>query len=223
MGGAPLAIREDESGSCPQRVAKQLWVGLDDSYQPFEWLPVIMSTSSDAELVEQCLRGDRQAFETLVTRYEKPIFNAAYRIVGNYDDACDITQQVFVNSYESLHRFQKEYKFFSWIYRIAVNLALDHIKAVRKRQALPPISKTAVKNPEEEFFESDTSNKVQCALQQLKPELRAVLVLRHFHGLSYQEMSNILRIPQKTVKSRLYTARQQLAPLLRKAGLVANE
>ncbi len=180
-----------------------------------------MSTLSDAKIVEQCLRGDWQEFAVLVDRYERTLFNAAYRIVGSRDEAADITQQTFVKAYENLRNFNPEFKFFSWIYRIVMNEALTHISRAKRLREVELPDQPEVKNPEELLQESENSAKIHSALQQLPAEQRTAIILRHFHDLSYREMADILRIPEKTVKSRLYSARQQLVPLLKKAGIAS--
>lgn len=173
----------------------------------------LMDDVDDAELVTRCLRGDQQAFEPLVARYEKVLFNVALRMVGDYEDARDITQTAFVKAYEKLASFDPRYRFFSWIYRIMINESLNHLQRRKPYQPLDPGLACAT-TPLEDAQASELSERVQEALMRLSPDYRQVLILRHFVELSYSEMSSLLSIPEKTVKSRLYTARQRLGDVL---------
>lgn len=178
-----------------------------------------MQEANDKDLVNRCLKGDRKAFEALLDRYQKPIYNVALRMVNNVDDAADLTQSVFLKAYENLTSYNDQYKFFSWIYRIAVNASLNFLEQKKRCDLLGDQD-----IPEEPVIEtnleaSERIEKLDDALLELKMECRIVIVLRHFHDLSYEEMSHILDIPEKTVKSRLFTARHMLKDILVKAGL----
>lgn len=169
-----------------------------------------MSDAEDKTLVAQSLQGDRKAFEELVDRHQEAVFNVALRMVGRYEDAQDIAQTVFLKSYQNLATYDGEHKFFSWIYRMAINESLN-FKA--RRRVSDPISETIIADaptPEDSFAASQLSKTVDQALAGLTPEYRAVVVLRHFEDLSYEEIAATLRIPEKTVKSRLFSARRQL-------------
>jgi RNA polymerase sigma-70 factor, ECF subfamily len=172
-----------------------------------------MISEDDAELVSRCLRGDPQAFEPLVARYEKVLFNVALRMVGNYEDAQDIAQTSFVKAYEKLASYDPRYRFFSWIYRIMMNESLNVLGRQKTHQPLDP-GLTSADDPGEQARLQELSEQVQAGLMELPQDHREVLVLRHFGELSYVEMSSLLGIPEKTVKSRLYTARQRLAERL---------
>ena len=174
---------------------------------------------NDAELVGRCLRGDTEAFRPLVERYQKVLFNVAYRMVHDREDARDLAQGAFVKAYEKLGTYDPAYQFFSWIYRILVNDTLNFLK--RNRLARPldeALAAAAPGGPEEEMEARERARAVRTALMALPVDSREVLVLRHFAELSYCEMSAALAIPEKTVKSRLYTARQRLAGLLDSRG-----
>ena len=151
-----------------------------------------MSNTDDTKLIERCRSGDRQAFEALLVKYEKPVFNAAYRMLNSRDDASDITQTVFLKVFESFDQFDPTRRFFSWIYRITLN---ESINWLSKMNRLEPLA-----------FEA--------ALMTMKTYYRSVVILKHFLGCSYMEISQILDVPEKKVKSRLYTARQQLKDAL---------
>ena len=167
-----------------------------------------MSNSRDPDLIERCRRGDRQALEELLGTYERPVYNAAYRFVGNPDDAADITQIVFLKAFEHLDQYDPKFKFFSWIYRIAVNESINHIKRNRNQQPLDDNEVATISGPEDLAHAGDISRGIQDQLMGLQESYRVVVVLRHFSDCSYKQISEILHIPEKTVKSRLYTARQ---------------
>ncbi|MGE5236711.1 MAG: RNA polymerase sigma factor [Acidobacteriota bacterium] len=169
-------------------------------------------------LVRACLAGDAGAYGVLVRKYSGPLFNAAYRITRNRDDASEATQAALVKAYEKLPTFDFAHRFFSWIYRIALNEALD-VVGRRPRQAdLEDAGAVATGDPENAYVESERSRLVQRALMELPPESRALLVLRHFQGLGYAELAEILGVPEKTIKSRLFTARQRLRDVMNRHG-----
>ncbi len=184
---------------------------------------VIGTEPSDKELVERCLQGSERAFETLVDRYQKVVFNVAYRMLNDYDAAEDITQSVFIKGFEKMRSFNPKYKFFSWLYRIAVNETLNYINQRKHLEELGPNMVSPRKSPERAYQEAELSRNVQTALMELEPKYRMVLVLRHFRECSYKEMSAALEIPEKKVKSRLFMARQLLRLVLVERGIVENE
>ncbi len=174
-----------------------------------------MDDNEDLVLVERCRNGDRAALADLIGKYQKPIFNAAYRIAGDPEDARDITQTVFLKAFEKLGDFDSQYRFFSWIYRIAVNESLNLLRRKgRDRSFGDPGQVPETATPERLANEAELGLRVQAALLKLKPEDRVVLTLRHFSECSYREMAAIIGIDEKTVKSRLYSARQRLRELL---------
>ena len=177
-----------------------------------------MIEQDDLTLVERCLSGDNRAFEGIVEKYQKPVFNAVFRIVNDYDDSEDVTQAAFVKAYEKLRSFNRKYKFFSWLYRIAVN---ESINFVNSRKNLEGLDETVISNektPDETFDGIESSERIRDALLDLKLEYRTVVVLKHFQNLSYQEISYIVEIPEKTVKARLFTARELLRDILLRKG-----
>jgi RNA polymerase sigma-70 factor (ECF subfamily) len=168
----------------------------------------------DAVLVARCLKGDRAAFEPLVTRYERVLFSVALRLTGDYEDARDATQNAFVRAYEHLESFDPARKFFSWLYRIVVNECLNLRRARRPNEPLVESIETQAGGALEAVAQSETHDRIQAALMRLTQEYREVVVLRHFADLSYEEISEALGVPDKTVKSRLFSARKRLAELL---------
>jgi len=167
----------------------------------------------DAELVARCVAGDPEAFAPLVQRYQGPLFTVALRMVGNREDARDLAQGALVKAFEKLSTFDPSYRFFSWLYRIAVNECLN-FRSRRKPQEPIDEDLAAGESPERQAQAEELSRAIEEALVKLPLEYRVVLVLRHFLGLSYDELSEVLLIPDRTVKSRLYTARQLLAAML---------
>ena len=177
-----------------------------------------MSKTDDTKLIERCKNGDRRAFETLLVQYEKPVFNAAFRMLSNRDDARDVTQTVFLKVFENFEHFDPSRRFFSWIYRITLN---ESINWLGKSNRLEPLQGETVDeslSPEQEVDSEKLSAEVQQALMSMKTDYRTVVILKHFLGCSYVEMSDILEIPEKKVKSRLYSARQQLKGTLSRTG-----
>jgi RNA polymerase sigma-70 factor (ECF subfamily) len=178
-----------------------------------------MPTRSDQELARASIDGDRRAFGELVDSYQTRIFNLALRVTGHTEDAMDVTQTAFLKVYENLERFDAGRPFSSWIYRIALNEALTLVGR-RRSAALEIEPESPDRTPERKAESRETTRAVQEALLELTPEHRAMIVLRHFEGLSYEEMSQITGIPGKTVKSRLFTARQKLRSLLERRRLL---
>jgi len=164
----------------------------------------------DGVLVQQCRSGDRTACGKLVLRYQRPVFNAALRMLRNVEDARDVAQTTFLKAFEHLADYDETRKFYSWLYRIALNESLDTLGA---RKPFDPISgdeEDETPGPEQRAEGDQLSRAIDEALARIKPEYRAVITLRHFMHLSYQDMGEILMLPEKTVKSRLYEARQLL-------------
>jgi RNA polymerase sigma-70 factor (ECF subfamily) len=178
-----------------------------------------MNDSQDKALIERCKRGDRRALEQLLGDYERPVYNAAYRIVGNPDDAADVTQVVFLKAFQQLDQYKPKYKFFSWIYRIAINESINQIKRNRNHMSLDDREVSGTRGPEDIIDAEDVSREIQESLMGLQEDYRTVVVLRHFSECSYRQISEILHIPEKTVKSRLYSARQLMKENLKGSGI----
>ena len=178
-----------------------------------------MTEDDDAIAVRACLNGNRQAFAVLVERYDKPVYNVALRMLRSPDDARDVTQTTFLKAFQNLANYDPGFKFYSWIYRIAINEALNS-QRVRRRET-GPVDETYPSGepaPEESLAEDDARRQLFDAIAKLKPEYRAVIVLRYFIDRSYEDIGQILAIEEKTVKSRLFTARQLLKDLLPPQG-----
>ena len=166
--------------------------------------------------VARCLRGDASAFEPIVRRYQRVLFSVAHRMLGNYEDALDATQNAFVRAYEGLDQYDPNRRFFSWIYRIVVNECLNARRAQRPSEPLSDeLEADAADGPLANVEAMERSASIEAALVRLSEDHRLVVVLRHFADLSYSEMSEALGVPEKTVKSRLFEARHRLGELLR--------
>lgn len=182
-------------------------------------------------LVEAARRGDAGAFRELVVRHQRKAYAVALGMVRDPDDARDICQEAFLKAHKHLARFEGEAQFFTWLYRIIANLAIDHLR--RKRRATveldetqleePPADDTGVSphrlgfDPQRALSDRELRARITAALDQLSPAHRAVLVMREVDGLSYQEMADTLGIAIGTVMSRLFHARKRMQALLKDA------
>lgn len=177
-----------------------------------------MNEDSDGTLVRRCCNGDRRAFEALVLRYERPVFNAALRMLHDREEARDVAQTVFLKVYEHLGEYDPSHRFYSWIYRIALNESINVLHRRRPRAPLDLEMPDGEPGPDEAIGHVQLSGGLASAVAALRPEYRAVIVLRHYLGCSYEDMAAILGVPEKTVKSRLFTARQALKAAMESNG-----
>jgi RNA polymerase sigma-70 factor (ECF subfamily) len=179
-----------------------------------------MTDHNDATLVKRCLEGDQRAFEHLLNSYQKPVFNLVLRMVKDFEEAEDITQAVFVKAYENLSSFNPKYKFFSWIYKIAINESLNFLNLRKRVTDLEEADQliSQADTPEVKLQNVEISSHLDECMMKLSPEYRIVIVLRHFQDLPYNEIAQILDIPEHTVKSRLFAARQALRKHLLRRG-----
>ncbi|MHB8844944.1 MAG: RNA polymerase sigma factor [Nitrospirota bacterium] len=188
---------------------------------------------ADAALVASSQQGDLSAFETLVARHQKRMLNIAFRIVGEYDDACEVVQDVFVSAYRNIKGFRRESKFSTWLTTITVNLSRNRLKKLKIRHARVPISLDAPIRTEDgevmpdppskepsvldRLEKQDVKQKVQDCIKALEPDFREALVLRDMQDLSYDEIAAMLKIAAGTVKSRLFRARESVRDCLKKS------
>lgn len=178
---------------------------------------VIVDKDTDLELVERFRGGDQAAFAELVTRYQQPIYNAAFWVLRRAEDANDITQEVFLKVAERLDEYDPRFRFFSWIYRIAVNESLNLLRRNKREKGLDdefdlPAADSA--SPEYQLGDAQLTERIRSTLMRMTTSDRTVLSLRHFSDCSYQEIGQILDVDAKMVKSRLFEARQRLRGLL---------
>ena len=178
-----------------------------------------MTEQDDSILVKHALEGDRSGFEGLVRKYLKPIFNLALRMVNDSEQAADIAQTTFIKAYENLSTFKRDLKFFSWLYRIAINESLNVLEKQKQKDEFPAEAVSGDPMPDEIIHVTERNEIIQQALMKLPSDQRSVIVMRHFLDFSYGQIGATLSIPEKTVKSRLFTARQKLKELLLNKGL----
>src|SRR5215470_7790005 len=166
-----------------------------------------MAESDEGALIDRALGGDAGAFGELVRAHERVVYNLVLRMVGNAEDARDLAQNAFVKAWEKLGTFDRRSRFFSWIYRIALNEALNHRSRRRIFSELDAATPSEAPGPEERYDREHESASVRAALMEMEHKDRELLVMRHFLQFSHHEMSEVLQVPEKTVKSRLHTAR----------------
>jgi RNA polymerase sigma-70 factor (ECF subfamily) len=174
---------------------------------------------ADEELVRQVLAGDVLQFEELVRRHQRQIVNFIYRMVGDFDLAMDMSQEVFIRVYQALDRFDARYRFTTWIYRIASNCAIDRLRRHQPTTVSldsPPTQHGTVpriqlasdqQDPSETFESKETLKRLEAAIRRLPPGYRRLIVLRHVNSLRYEQIAAVTRLPLGTVKNRIFRAR----------------
>ena len=174
-----------------------------------------MTASTDRDLIQRARRGANDAFGELVTRYQTGVFNVCYRMLHERGEAEDLTQETFMRAYDRLHTFDLEREFGPWIRRVAANLCLNHLEA---QKVTAPLDEERdadeSQRPEKQVEVKERSAQVRTALASLPPHYRAVVELRHYQELSYDEIAAELNIPLSDVKSHLFRARKILAEQL---------
>ena len=171
-------------------------------------------TSTDEELVARSIGGDADSFNQLVLRWERPIYALAYRTIGREEDARDVCQETFLRAFRALPRFRGQAKFSSWIYRIALNLCRDWIRRERRTGFVQPpedvdlMAMVAAEEPSESIEDlvarKDQIRAVERAMALLPEEQRTAIVLKEYHGMTFQEIADLMGCPLSTVKTRLY-------------------
>lgn len=186
----------------------------------------MVDNATDKAIVERVLAGDEEAFGILVERYQDRIYSAVHNYVSNPDDAVDITQDAFVKAYTKLRSFDSGSAFYTWLYRIAVNTAIDYLRRRKSRPAdslddekfteigFEPASHDPRTDPVTVATLHEQSRALNSAIGRLSDKLRGVLVLHDVEGLSQEEVAEILKIPVGTVKSRVSRARAELKTVL---------
>ena len=183
---------------------------------------MIFRAVEDADLIRQAARGSVEAFNLLVSRWEKRVYNYLLRITGNREDALDLTQDVFLKAYQNLRKLDDPGRFAPWLYRIAHNEAYSHVPQAQARNRCGRSwsrrrAETGITVGGSSVFPIELSLAVASALDRLSPEQREAVVLKIYQGFKFEEMAEILSCPVSTVKSRLYTAlellKAELAPI----------
>jgi RNA polymerase sigma-70 factor (ECF subfamily) len=181
-------------------------------------------SADDRRLIADCLNGQTAAFGELVRRYQDRLYNTVFRLLGRAEDAQDVVQEAFLHAYQSLGSFKGDSRFFTWIYRIAINTAISLKRKQRStisidaRQeqggTLEPLDMSEYSQPEHALAQAEEERLLQDALGRLSPEHRMVLVMKDIEGQKYEEMAEILEVPIGTIRSRLHRARLELRQLL---------
>jgi len=200
------------------------------------------SKKGDHDLVQRVQAGDSAAFRTLYDKYHRRAFAVAMGVVKNEDDALDAVQNAFIKVHKNIHRFQGSSSFYTWLYRIVMNVSIDHVRRTSRRKTLDfderalheesevagdgaLVPRVTDANPGKAALRRELGSAIQAALAQLPEHHRAVIVLREIEGMSYEEMAEALEVPKGTIMSRLFHARKkmqvELAPYL--SGEVVSE
>ncbi|HEX3030181.1 MAG TPA: sigma-70 family RNA polymerase sigma factor [Clostridia bacterium] len=193
-------------------------------------------SENEKALLKKAKDGDVEAFESLVERYQKKVYNIALRITGNSEDAAEIAQEALIRVFRSLKNFKEESSFSTWIFRITTNLCLDEIRKRKNKQVVYindeiKLDDGEVKiqiedkspGPEEKAQTNEVRRIVNDAIQSLSEEHRTIIVLRDIEGFSYEEIARIVKCPEGTVKSRINRARQSLKDILKKKKELISE
>ncbi|HSE31327.1 MAG TPA: sigma-70 family RNA polymerase sigma factor [Pyrinomonadaceae bacterium] len=178
------------------------------------------ASATDRDLVATAINGVEGSFEELVRRYQRPISAYVYRMVGNYESALDLTQEIFIKVYGSLRKYRSEFKFSTWIYKIAHNAAVDHLRRSSTREQslingtesdpfeLPIESRRL--SPEQESERKERRVEIESVVRALPANYRELIILRHSQDLTYEEIVDVTGLPLGTVKNRLFRAREMM-------------
>jgi len=181
----------------------------------------------DKIIVQNILNGDEKAFEMIIQRYQRPLLNYIGRMVGDHELALDLTQEVFIKTYSSLHLFQAQYKFSTWMFKIASNLVIDFWRKKKIdsfsldqhpgfESDKPPIQIPGFDQPVGKKYElQEIREKIESTLNKIPPALRELFIWRHINEFSYEEIAEIKEMPIGTIKNRVYQAKELLRKLLK--------
>lgn len=185
------------------------------------------SREADIQMVLAVREGDTTAYRGLVEKYQTRVYQLVYGMVRNQEDAKDLTQDAFVKAYDNLHRFRLEASFYTWIYRIASNVAIDFIRKRKRRGTTEFDEQIAARgadggmaeqhgqdSPSRTLERKQLYARIMDAMQELPEDQRQVILLRELEGLAYKEIAEVMEVPEGTVMSRLYYARKKLQKLL---------
>lgn len=178
---------------------------------------------TDSELIVGALAGRSDGFEEIVRRYQRPITGYVFRMLGNYESSLDVTQEVFIKVYNSLTKYNDEYKFSTWLYRIAHNAAIDHMRRNSMQTQSIEVEnsdgtfqlqiESYTPSPEQEHERGEWRNEIDEVVKCLPAAYRDLIILRHSKDLSYDEIAEITSLPLGTVKNRLFRAREMMREL----------
>ena len=195
-------------------------------------IPGLRSGVDDDEaLVARCASGDREAFNDLVLKYQKKVFNVAYRFVGDQEEANDLAQEIFAAAYQNLKKFRGDSKFSTWLFQIATNRGKNRFKYLKRRgffvnkssqnqdeegEGYQKVVPDNSSNPENILSSRQIQKVVQDAIDELEPDHKEIVILRDIEGFSYEEIARMLDLPEGTTKSRLHRARMVIKEKLKK-------
>jgi RNA polymerase sigma-70 factor (ECF subfamily) len=173
---------------------------------------------SDLELIDRCLAHDEAAWEQIIARYKRKVFGIAYKFTGRFEEAEDLTQEVFFKVYKALQSYKKEQDFSWWLVSISRNACIDYYRSVKRERKILSGDVTDLKNfkfqgltPQGNIEAAERSRSLRRSLGELPEDLRHVLILRDLQGLSYKEIADQLNLAEGTVKSRIHRGRAELA------------
>ena len=195
--------------------------GLED-----QTIPIDLETVGEARIVAQALAGSQSAFEQIVRRYQRPIISLIYRMTGDRALAEDLVQETFVKAFRSLAAFDTTRRLSSWLFRIAHNTAIDAMRRARPPQVpieTVPTAGDAPDEPPDPVERQELGHALEAALDALRSDQRAAIVLRYESGLSFDEIGTILGVPEVTARSHVHRARKELARLLTASGWAPAE
>ena len=180
-----------------------------------------MTATDDASLVEQCLAGDTAAFDALVERHRRQVYQVCYRFVGNHEDASDLAQDAFLRAYRALHTFKGNSAFSTWLYRVAVNVCLNRLSA--KHPPTEPIDRREHQDsrgnpPDREILRQERAATVRAAIARLPKKQRATMILRMYHELPHEQIAAILGSSVGAVKANFFHALANLKRLLQESS-----
>jgi RNA polymerase sigma-70 factor (ECF subfamily) len=183
---------------------------------------------TDGELIVSAVGGRADGFEELVRRYQRPITSYVFRMLGDYESALDVTQEVFIKIYNSLNKYSPEYKFSTWLYRIAHNAAIDHMRrnsvTAQSLEAENADGSYQIQiesggpTPEQDHERSEWRTEIDAVVRCLPSAYRDLIVLRHARDLSYDEIAEVTGLPLGTVKNRLFRAREMMRQIFVERG-----
>ena len=191
----------------------------------------VSGSDEDEELIKRCAKGEREAFNRLVLKYQKKVFSVAYRFVGDAEEANDLAQEIFMAAYQNLKNFRGDSKFSTWLFQIATNRGKNRFKYLKRRGFFTNKGSTETDEegdysqrafadhsagPEELLSSNQVRKAVREAIDELEPDHKEIVILRDVEGFSYEEIARMLNLPEGTTKSRLHRARMVVKEKLKK-------